>query len=103
MEHRIKIQQMDVEFENSVDAFKIRDSLSEVCRNRLLGAMEKLFDKKYRGGPLISISSLFIDTGQLKEDDWEGALVTSVIQQLEAALDKEAEHDIATCRVRVCK
>src|SRR3546814_10357070 len=66
------------------------DFLSEMLRKWLLGCMGKLFYKKVRGRPLIIISNLFIGVGQLKEDDWEGELVNSVIQKLEAALDKEA-------------
>lgn len=91
--HRIRIQRVDVEFDRTEDAFKIREELSEVCRLRLVPAMEKLFDEKYAAGPLISIPHLVIDAGELDADNWENTFVNSVIRRLETFLDREAARE----------
>ncbi|MFS8615384.1 MAG: contractile injection system tape measure protein [Solitalea sp.] len=87
--HRIRMQRLEVEFENQVDAFKTRDELSAVCRRRLIPAMERLLDKKYAQSPLIRIPSLVIDVGTLDAEDWENALTDAVVTQLEQYLDRE--------------
>ncbi|HYH56771.1 MAG TPA: contractile injection system tape measure protein, partial [Anseongella sp.] len=73
---------MEVEFENPRDVFELRDHLSEVCRYRLLPAIEKVFDERSVDDAVISISSLHIDAGTLPPDDWERVFVEAVTEQL---------------------
>lgn len=86
--HRIRIQRVEVEFENPREAFKTKDQLSEVCRRRLIPAMEKMLDRKYAAGSLISVPHLLIDAGRLSAENWEEAFVDAVVERLERSLDE---------------
>jgi len=83
----IKTQFVDVEVENPSNAFEFKDHLSDVCRNKLLPAIEKLFDAKSSGTQIISIDSLQINAGTLEKEDWENRLVEETIKRLTEYLD----------------
>ncbi len=88
--HIIRNQVVEVEFEshNGIrDTFEFNEHLSDVCRNKLLPAIERLFDAKSRDNKIISIDSLQIDAGILEKEDWENRFVDETINRLEEYLD----------------
>lgn len=85
--HIIKTQFVDVEFVNTPDALEFNVRLSEVCRDKLLPAIERLFDTRSSGNQIISIDSLQVDAGILEKEDWENRFVDETINRLAEYLD----------------
>jgi hypothetical protein len=84
----IRTQRVEVAFENPEDAFECKNRLAEVCKSKLLPAMEKLFDQKITSKQIFSIDQLYVDAGQLDGEDWEDRLVETVIRRLRQYLDE---------------
>ncbi len=85
--HKIRTQKVDVTFESPENAFECKSRLGEVCKTKLLPALEKVFDEKAGQGTSIRIDSLHMDAGILQKENWENQLVENVISELGKYLD----------------
>jgi len=85
--HKIRTQKVDVTFESPENAFGCKSQLGEVCKSKLLPALEKLFDEKTSPEKLIRIDNLSVDAGLLQKENWETQLVENVISALSKYLD----------------
>ncbi len=94
--HIIKTQFVEVEFENSGsfrDAYEFKIHLSEVCRNKLLPAVEELFDAKCSNDKIISIDRLIVDSGIFENDGWENRFVDETVSKLGQYLDELSNNE----------
>jgi len=94
--HIIKTQFVEVEFEHSGsfrDACEFKVHLSEVCRNKLLPAVEELFDRKCSNDKIISIDRLIVDSGIFENDDWENRFVDETVLKLGQYLDELSKNE----------
>ena len=86
--HVVCTQRVEVEFENPKHAFECRNQLSEICKNKLLPAIELLFDEKIREDRIVRIEKLQLDAGILEKEGWEKKFVEEIIKQLRLYLDR---------------
>ncbi len=87
--HKIRTQRVEVSFENPGDVFECKNHLAEVCKSKLLPAIEKLFDEKAGQKKIIRIDKLYVDAGILDKENWETILVETVISQIRKYLNEE--------------
>ncbi len=85
--HIIEKQFIDIEINGKVDAFRFKDELADICKNKLLPEMEKLFDDKFPGDRIIRIDKLEIDAGNVSPENWEKGFVENVIKNLSQYID----------------
>jgi hypothetical protein len=80
--HIIQKQSVDVVITPGIDAFVFKDVLSDFCNEKLLPAIEKLFDKRSPKNKTLHADKLVIDVGEISLDNWEEIFVERVIDQL---------------------
>lgn len=80
--HSIRNLNLEVEFQQSDDAFALRNELSEVCKTELLPALEKVFNEKFRNGKIVKAGTIVLDIGTIDVENWNRTLTDQVIQQL---------------------
>lgn len=80
--HRIQRQYVEVMTEHIPDAFRFKEQLSEVCKHKLLPALEKLFDIKAPDHKIFRTGKLVIDVGELPVENWETLFVDRVVDEM---------------------
>ncbi|MBK8983219.1 MAG: hypothetical protein IPM38_13085 [Ignavibacteria bacterium] len=84
----IEKQFIEIEMQGKVDAFSFKDQLMDICTNKLIPGIEKLFDNKIPGDRIIRIDKLEIDAGNVSFENWENRFVESVIKNLSQYIDE---------------
>lgn len=84
--HIIQKQVLEVEMENPADAFQFRNRLGEVFHERILPALETLFDEIGHDNRLIRIDQLQVDIGRIPYNNWEQELADKTIDKLRELL-----------------
>ncbi len=80
--HRIQRQYVEVMTDHIPDAFRFKEQLSEVCKHKLLPALEKLFDIKAPDHKIFRTGKLVIDVGELPVENWETLFVDRVVDEM---------------------
>ncbi len=83
--HIIQKQAVDVEFQNISASTELKDQLGEVCKSRLLPAIEKLFDD-YGKDKYLAFEKLEIDAGMIAFNNWQSLFVEQVVNELKEKL-----------------
>ncbi|RPI19305.1 MAG: hypothetical protein EHM58_02290 [Ignavibacteriae bacterium] len=86
--HKIGKEILEVEMQNSIDAFSFQNELADLCKQVLIPAIENLFNRKNFGENIIQIEKLEIDAGVINYSNWKNGLVDKVIYEFERYLDK---------------
>ncbi|HEX5168604.1 MAG TPA: contractile injection system tape measure protein, partial [Cyclobacteriaceae bacterium] len=80
--HIIQRQIIEVTTERTVDGFEFKEQLAELCKIKLLPAIEQLFDSKATEHKILQCGNLVIDAGELPFENWETLLIDRVIDEL---------------------
>jgi hypothetical protein len=80
--HIIQKQCIDIVLASGDNAFAFKDRVSEFCIEKLLPAMDRLFDMKVPKNKILHGDKLIIDVGEIPLDRWEEVLVDRVVEQL---------------------
>jgi len=80
--HRIQSQFVEVMTDHTPDAFRFKEQLSDVCKQKLLPALEKLFDARAPDHKIIHTGKLVLDVGELPVENWETLFVDRVIDEM---------------------
>jgi hypothetical protein len=84
--HIIQKQVLKVEMEDPPDAFRFRNRLAEVFNEKILPAIEALFDEIGNDRRLIRIDKLQVDAGMLSAKNWENELTEKTVQKIRQSL-----------------
>ncbi len=91
-QHIIQKQVLEVEMQNCTDAFVFRRRLGEIYHDKILPALEKLFDECSKENELVRLEEVSIDLGNIAAKNWEEDLlqrclaeVTTVLSQTKAS------------------
>lgn len=77
--HIIQRLYVDATCDATREPFRFRDEVSELCKNRLIQATERLFDAMIPTDKFVRISKLTVDVGDIPFENWEQVLIDRVI------------------------
>lgn len=86
--HIIYSKTVELEFYNREENLFIQNHIAGLVKDKLLPAMETLFDAQTASGKTIKIESLELDLGKLNQRDWEYDFVNETIYQLRQKLNE---------------
>lgn len=75
-------QYVDISFHGATDPFAFRDEVSQMCRTKLLPAIEKVLDERSPMDRIYYFEKLQVDVGDLPKENWDSLFVEKVIDQL---------------------
>jgi|SRR5687768_4811399 len=84
--HIIQKQFIEVEMQNAPDAFAFRNRLGELYYQRILPALEDMFDEIATEHRSIRKDSLIIDLGVISSKNWEEVFVDGAIHKIKESL-----------------
>src|SRR5688500_3928789 len=106
--HIIQKQLIEVEMHNAPDAFAFRNRLGELYYQRILPALENMFDEIATEHKSIRKDSLMIDLGVITSKNWEEVFVDGAIRKIKESLMMGNDATViddkigrASCRERV--
>jgi len=86
--HHIILRQIfELEFPPGVNGFSLQQEIGRIVREKLLPAIEALFDRFAAADELIRIDKLELDIGRVSPTDLETTLVNKILKQLEEQLE----------------
>lgn len=85
--HIICTQQVEIEFRDQKENLFLQEKVANTVKERLLPAMENLFDEK-SAGRQIKIESLSLDIGNINIKNWENEFVDATIHSLRLKLNE---------------
>lgn len=98
--HVIERQVFEVEFFSREEAYRLQDRLSKLFNDRILGALETLFNRMVLPDEYFNLSVLTVDIGNFSENWDEEELIERIIigveQELSLLLNRSLKNGIAT-------
>jgi hypothetical protein len=86
--HIIYRQFIELEFYNQKEDFFLQNKIAGVIKERLMPAIENLFDAETASGKKIKIDSLKIDLGNINKKGWEENFINQTISDLKQKLNE---------------
>ena len=99
--HIIGKQIFDLEYNQVENAYALEQEVSLVCRERLLPAMEKVFDEYVPAGQLVQLNRLELNIGEVGDDELSDRFVDLILKALREELSKLDIAPIRTKPIRV--
>ncbi|MBB2147953.1 contractile injection system tape measure protein [Pedobacter gandavensis] len=98
--HVIERQVFEVEYFSRAEAHGLQDRLIKLFNDRIMGALEELFNRMVLPNEHFNLSDLIVDIGKFSENWDEEELVERIImgveQELSMLLNRSLKHGIAT-------
>jgi hypothetical protein len=87
-QHTIRKQTIQLQFHKQTENLFIQQKITEVIKERLMPALETLFDKKTSANNYIKIDTLDIKLENLNSKNWEHELVECTLRKVKSKLDE---------------
>lgn len=102
MRHLINRQVIETTIQRKLDAFAVQQAISELYYDKMLGILERIFDKLAPGDAVIRVDKLEIDIGELPVSHLQSEIRLAEIgrrieQQLTRLLDTQAPGRVVIC------
>lgn len=80
--HIIQRQIVEVTTDHVADGLEFKDQLVEFCKQKLLPALERTFDRQAPGSKIFRCDKVTIDVGELPSENWQVLFVERVVDEL---------------------